>query len=60
MSVWDDIADTPREAAKLRLRSELMTAIEKHVAGWTRTAAAQALELRWRWPTITHIGRRWA
>ncbi|SHS36999.1 XRE family transcriptional regulator [Mycobacteroides abscessus] len=45
MSVWDDIADTPREAAKLRLRSELMTAIEKHVAGWTRTAAAQALEL---------------
>lgn len=47
MSVWDDIADTPREAESLRLRSELMIAIEKRVAGedWSRAAVGKKLGL---------------
>jgi predicted XRE-type DNA-binding protein len=41
-SVWDAIADTPEEAANLRLRSELMdkiTALIKKKA-WTQAEAA--------------------
>jgi len=42
-SVWDAIADTPEEAANLRVRSELMDKIteivEKH--GWTQVEAAR-------------------
>ena len=41
-SVWDAIADTPLEAANLRLRSELMDKITAIVEenGWTQAAAA--------------------
>ena len=41
-SVWDAIADTPAEAANLRLRSELMDQIAAAVAarGWTQSEAA--------------------
>ena len=41
-SVWDAIADTPAEAANLRLRSELMDQISTFVAeqGWTQSVAA--------------------
>ncbi|RIQ99254.1 XRE family transcriptional regulator [Mycobacteroides abscessus] len=47
MSVWDDIADTPREAENLRVRSELMMAIEKKIneREWTQVQAAEALGL---------------
>jgi predicted XRE-type DNA-binding protein len=42
-SVWDAIADTPEEAASLKLRAELMeqiaTLVEKK--GWTQTQAAK-------------------
>jgi predicted XRE-type DNA-binding protein len=30
-SVWDAIEDTPEQAANMRLRSELMTALKDHV-----------------------------
>ena len=42
-SVWDAIADTPAEAANLRLRSELMEQISIIVAerGWTQREAAE-------------------
>ncbi len=42
-SVWDAIADTPLEAANLRVRSELMDKITDIVeeSGWTQAAAAQ-------------------
>ena len=33
-SVWDALADSPAEAANLRLRSDLMIAIRASVAGW--------------------------
>ena len=41
-SVWDAIADTPAEAANLRLRAELMQRIATIVKdrGWTQTEAA--------------------
>lgn len=47
MSVWDDIADTPREAENLRVRSELMMAIEKKIneREWTQVQVAEALGL---------------
>jgi predicted XRE-type DNA-binding protein len=40
--VWDAIADTPEEAANLRLRSELMDKIETLIRanGWTQAEAA--------------------
>jgi predicted XRE-type DNA-binding protein len=41
-SVWDALADTPEEAANLRVRAELMTQIAAIVkqAGWTQIEAA--------------------
>ncbi|WP_295445240.1 XRE family transcriptional regulator [uncultured Thiodictyon sp.] len=41
-SVWDAIADTPAEAANLKLRSELMDQITAIVTehGWTQSEAA--------------------
>ena len=41
-SVWDAIADTPEEAANLRLRSELTEQIASIVkqSGWTQVDAA--------------------
>ena len=42
-SVWDAIADTPEEAANLRLRSELMDAIAALIKknGWTQVQTAE-------------------
>jgi predicted XRE-type DNA-binding protein len=41
-SVWDAIADTPQEAANLRLRSQLMDKIGALIEanGWTQAEAA--------------------
>lgn len=46
-SVWDGLEDTPAEAANMRLRSELMIAVQKAVAGWglTQAQAAQRLDV---------------
>jgi predicted XRE-type DNA-binding protein len=42
-SVWDAVADTPEEAASLKLRAELMEQIAALVEkkGWTQTQAAK-------------------
>ena len=42
-SVWDAIADTPEEAANLRVRAELMHTIEGIVKenSWTQAEAAE-------------------
>ena len=42
-SVWDAIADTPEEAANLRVRSELMVKIPQLIEEqqWTQTEAAR-------------------
>ena len=41
-SVWDAIADTPEEAANLRVRAELMDKITAIIeeSGWTQSEAA--------------------
>lgn len=41
-SVWDAIADTPEEAANLRVRADLMQQITTLIAkkGWTQAEAA--------------------
>lgn len=38
-SVWDAIEDTPEEAENMKLRSSLMIALKKHVAGSGLTQA---------------------
>ena len=42
-SIWDAIADSPAEAANLRMRAELMRkiAIAVKEAGWTQAEAAR-------------------
>ena len=42
-SVWDAIADTPEEAANLRVRAELMEKIAAIISlsGWTQADAAE-------------------
>jgi len=42
-SVWDAIADTPEEAANLRVRSELMDELTAVIeeSGWTQVDAAK-------------------
>jgi len=46
-NVWDAIASSPEEAKVLKMRSELMLAIEKHVkaSGMTQVQAAEMLGL---------------
>ena len=44
--VWDALADTPGEAACLRLRSDLMSAVQQAVADWGVSPAAAARRLR--------------
>ena len=41
-SVWDAVADTPEEAANLRMRAELMTQIAEiiNANGWKQAEAA--------------------
>ena len=42
-SVWDALADTPQEAANLKVRSELMSQIAAFIRerGWTQVEAAR-------------------
>ena len=46
-SVWDALEDSPAEAANMRLRSDLMIALQEVVAGWglTQAEAAQRLDV---------------
>ena len=44
-SVWDAIADTPAQAASMRLRSDMMIALGQHIdrVGLTQAQAAKLL-----------------
>jgi predicted XRE-type DNA-binding protein len=46
-SVWDAIEETPEAAAHMKLRSELMMALERHIKsmGWTQAEAAKHLKV---------------
>ena len=54
-SVWDAIEDSPAEAANMRLRSELMTAIWQAVTEWSITKAAAAQRLEVTHPRLTDL-----
>jgi len=41
-SVWVALEDSPAEAANMRLRSDLMIALQEVVAGWGLTQAEAA------------------
>lgn len=45
MSVWDDITDSPAEAANMKVRSALMRAVRDRIEafGWSQTVAAANL-----------------
>lgn len=56
-SVWDALEDSPAEAANMRLRSELMSAVKQAVAGWNVTQAEAARRLEVTQPRLNDLLR---
>ena len=56
-SVWDAIEDTPEEAANMRLRAELLTAVEREVRSWGLTQAKAAARLGVTQPRLSDLLR---
>ncbi len=56
-SVWDALEDSPAEAANMRLRSELMIAVQETVAGWELTQAEAARRLDVTQPRLNDLLR---
>ncbi len=56
-SVWDALEDSPAEAANMRLRSELMSAVKQAVAGWGLTQAEAARRLEVTQPRLNDLLR---
>ena len=56
-SVWDAIEDTPEEAANMRLRSQLLTAVEQEVRSWDLTQAKAAERLGVTQPRLNDLLR---
>ena len=56
-SVWDALEDTPAEAANMRLRSGLMSAVKQAVAGWGLTQAEAARRLEVTQPRLSDLLR---
>ncbi|MEM7667447.1 MAG: XRE family transcriptional regulator [Pseudomonadota bacterium] len=56
-SVWDAIEDTPEEAANMRLRSQLLTAVEQEVRSWNLTQAKAAERLGVTQPRLNDLLR---
>ena len=56
-SVWDAIEDTPQEAANMRLRSELMIAVEQEVRSWNLTQAKSSDRLGVTQPRLNDLLR---
>jgi predicted XRE-type DNA-binding protein len=56
-NVWDAIEDDPATRANLKLRSELMIEIERHIKreGWTQAKAAKRLGVTQ--PRISNLTR---
>ena len=44
-NIWDALSDSPDEAANMTMRSDLMIAIQRKVAGWEVTQAEAARRL---------------
>ena len=56
-SVWDALEDSPAAAANMRLRSELMAAVQEAVAGWRLTQAEAARRLDVTQPRLNDLLR---
>lgn len=56
-SVWDAIEDTPEAAANMRLRSELLTAVEQEIRSWCLTQAKAAERLSVTQPRLNDLLR---
>ena len=56
-SVWDALEDSPAEAANMRLRSELMIAVQETVAVWRLTHAEAARRLDVTQPRLNDLLR---
>ena len=54
-SVWDALADTPEQAANMRLRAELVLAIQGAVEGWGENRAGTAERLRLTLPHLDEL-----
>ena len=55
--VWDAIEDTPEESANMRLRSELLIAVEQEVRSWGLTQAKAAERLGVTQPRLNDLLR---
>ena len=56
-SVWDALEDSPAKATNMRLRSELMIAIQEAVAGWGLTQIEAADRLKVTQPRLNDLLR---
>jgi predicted XRE-type DNA-binding protein len=56
-SVWDALEDSPAAAANMRLRSELMIAVQETVTGWRLTQAEAARRLDVTQPRLNDLLR---
>ena len=56
-SVWDALEDSPAEAANMRLRSELMIAVQEVIAGWGLVQAEAARRLGVTQPRLNDLLR---
>jgi len=56
-SVWDALEDSPTEAANMRLRSELMIAVQQVAASWGFTQAEAARRLDVTQPRLNDLLR---
>ena len=56
-SVWDALEDSPAEAANMRMRSELMIAVQQVVAGWSLTQVEAARRLDVTQPRLNDLLR---
>ena len=56
-SVWDALEDSPAEAAHMRLRSDLMIAVQEAVAGWGVIQAQAAKRLSVTQPRLNDLIR---
>lgn len=56
-SIWDALEDTPAAAANMRLRSQLMRAIQEAVARWEVTQAEAARRLAVTQPRLNDLLR---
>jgi len=54
-SVWDALADTPEQAANMRLRAKLALAIQAAVESWGENRAGAAERLRVTQPHLAEL-----